>query len=75
MADFLREKVKLPSGRVTTRVNLMRLDNGMVRCCICFEFFSCEMLSRDEGRLTDVCQPCADHEQADLAARTPPPSE
>ena len=60
-ADFLT--VACPDG--TTRTRLDRLTDGRVMCCLCFEYCTRDQLSRDDdGRLTDVCQPCRNREES-----------
>lgn len=57
--DFVR--VKVPWGG--ERVDLMRLADGRVACCICFEFCTRDKLYRDaSGQVWDMCQACGEHE-------------
>lgn len=58
--DFVRE----PLRGGGTRVNLMRLTDGRVGCCICFEFFTRDQLHHlPDGAVEDVCIGCAAAEE------------
>ena len=53
----------LPGPGDGEHVSLMRLTDGRVACCICFEFFEREQLApAEDGKRWDVCQPCWDWE-------------
>jgi hypothetical protein len=40
-------------------VDITRLNDGRVMCCICFDYFTREELQEIEpGVVTDVCIPC-----------------
>ena len=57
------ERVAMADG--TERVDLMRLTDGRVACCICFEFVQrteLEPVAGEPGRVWDICQNCAVHE-------------
>ncbi|MEQ7008348.1 hypothetical protein ABN028_19425 [Actinopolymorpha sp. B17G11] len=55
-ADFIR--VPLRGGG--TRVDLTRLTDGQVMCCICFGFYHRRDLHiDDQGVHEDVCKHCA----------------
>ena len=36
-----------------------RCPDGTVMCCVCFDKFTDDQLSTDDGVLTDVCLSCA----------------
>jgi hypothetical protein len=59
MADFLREEV--PGIGMVTK--LSRLDNGMIMCCICYEFKYPDQLYVDaDGQKWDMCIACGARE-------------
>ena len=52
------------------RHGFMRPAPGVVRCCLCFEAFPVQDLAVDEsGDTIDVCVPCLEAEQAEIARR------
>ncbi|GHC37100.1 MULTISPECIES: hypothetical protein [Streptomyces rochei group] len=52
----------LADGGTWTRLD--RLTDGRVMCCLCFEFCTRDQLNQVDGRVEDVCQPCAQKEAA-----------
>jgi len=58
--DFLT--VPLADGGV--RVRLDRSTHGRVMCCLCFDWCTHDQLDpTEDGRVRDVCKPCAEKEK------------
>lgn len=47
--------------------------DGKVMCCLCFERFPREQLNVRDGHRENVCVPCAEQEDEELAKRNPKP--
>lgn len=59
--DFMR--YELPDGG--TRVDLTRLTDGQVMCCMCFDYFHRDGLNQiGPETWEDVCKGCAARESA-----------
>lgn len=57
-------RTRAEGGRFDGIVDLTRLTNGHVMCCICFSYTPKDQLWFDElEQLWDVCQPCAVNEK------------
>lgn len=64
--DFLA--IPLKDGGVWIRLD--RTNKGRVMCCLCFDWCTHDQLNpTDDGRVEDVCIPCAKKEAEDLARR------
>jgi hypothetical protein len=60
-AEWARTKAE--GGRFDGVVDLTRLTDGRVMCCICFEYTARDALWTDPaGQVWDMCRPCGDHE-------------
>lgn len=52
-------------GRFDGIVDLTRLTDGRVMCCLCFEYTKpAELWTDSDGQTWDVCRPCNDREEA-----------
>jgi hypothetical protein len=56
-----------------TFVNLKRLTDGRVMCCLCFGYFPKEELEptgEDDGSVFDMCRVCAEEERMAMESRS-----
>lgn len=60
--DDVVEYVRVPLPWGGERVDMTRLTDGRIMCCICFEYFPGEYLYRDEAGVWDMCRECGKRE-------------